>query len=437
VRQNDVAFYVYPSLNTSRFEHVLGTCRVAGMMAESLTNSPKWRAYLRDLKGKTGISSKQEFVQLARLYALLHDVGHLPLSHLFELAVEEYAVLKTPRISNQKLAEEWTGVAGFEKLHEAFGAVIVKQMIPSILLPRELCQMLTRLMAEKTIPPDDPLCVVKSLVDSEIDADRIDSTQRDGLLAGREYGNYDTRRLCDSVVIEKDKSGWLIAYSEKGLTSMEALLLDRYRTHVWIHFHHRVVAIKILTRFLLEKAFEREIITKEQFNPADQDTFALRDDVWLWNVLRGMDSVGDPLTQMIQRAVFYREKNNVLNLWKGRLAYRELEERIQEKARVNAVNFGFFDLYLQYLKEQLKVPIFKFESPFVPISERAVLIYAEKEKRLSGKSLVGASRLVADLNEIWKSEPQRFLLLVNSNIAARVEYFRRQWIELTARWIRK
>lgn len=41
IRQNDVAFIVYPSLNTSRFEHALGTCRVAGMMAEHLTQSPK------------------------------------------------------------------------------------------------------------------------------------------------------------------------------------------------------------------------------------------------------------------------------------------------------------------------------------------------------------------------------------------------------------
>lgn len=90
VRQNDVAFYVYPSLNTSRFEHVLGTCRVAGMMAESLTQCPQWRAYFRELKAQTGIASKEEFVELTRLYALLHDIGHLPLSHLFEFAMEEW-----------------------------------------------------------------------------------------------------------------------------------------------------------------------------------------------------------------------------------------------------------------------------------------------------------------------------------------------------------
>ena len=95
VRQNDVAFYVFPSLNTSRFEHVLGTCRVAGMMAETLTKSPKWRAYFRELKAQTGIASKEEFVEIARLYAILHDIGHLPLSHHFEFEVED--MIGTPK----------------------------------------------------------------------------------------------------------------------------------------------------------------------------------------------------------------------------------------------------------------------------------------------------------------------------------------------------
>src|SRR3989344_821972 len=126
VRQNDVAFYVYPSLNTSRFEHVLGTCRVAGMMAENLTKSPKWNVYFKALKTETGITSKEQFIELSRLYALFHDVGHLPLSHLFEMAVKSWAA------NLEKVIEEWTGIAGFKKLHEAFGAVIVKKIVPGL-----------------------------------------------------------------------------------------------------------------------------------------------------------------------------------------------------------------------------------------------------------------------------------------------------------------
>lgn len=378
IRQNDVAFYVYPSLNTSRFEHVLGTCRVAGMMAENLTKSPKWSTYFKALKAETGIASKEEFIELARLYALLHDIGHLPLSHLFEMAVAEWSR------NMERIAEEWTGVSGHDKLHEAFGATLIGNLASGV-RPETTHTALVRLMVEKDIPLADPLYVVKSLVASEIDADRIDFVQRDGLLAGGEYGHYDIRRLCDSVFIEQDESGWFITYSEKALTSMEALLLDRYRIYVWIHFHHRVVAMKLLVRFFLRKALELGIIRKEQFDPARPDEFALRDDVWLWNMLREMGTGGDATLEMVKRAVLFRDKRNILTLWKQRPAYHVL---------------------------------------------------SEAEKRLTGENLLQVSRLVANLEAIWKDDPQYFVFLLGENISTRARQLREQWVDFTAQWLR-
>src|SRR6266404_250580 len=80
IKQNDIVFYVYPSINISRFEHVLGVCRAAGMIAESLTKSAKWKNYWKVLSADTGLSKnseaiKEEFTQLCRFYALLHDIG--------------------------------------------------------------------------------------------------------------------------------------------------------------------------------------------------------------------------------------------------------------------------------------------------------------------------------------------------------------------------
>ncbi len=433
IKQNDVAFIVYPSLNTTRFEHALGTCRVAGMMAEHLTQSPKWEAYSREFRQQTGLNTADKFVELTRLYALLHDIGHLPLSHLFEIATEECAKSRSPAIDGGTLTQEWTGVTKFKKLHEAFGAVIIKQMIADLSIPESLGKALTRLMTEKIIDSRDSLSIVKSVVDSEIDADRIDSTQRDGLLAGGEYGNYDTRRLCDSVFTEEDEEGWLIAYSEKGLTSMEALLLDRYRTHVWIHFHHRVVAMKILVRHLIEKALEQGLIAKEQFNPANKEEFALRDDVWLWNILRETDTTEGSMLEMTKRAVFFREKRNVLNLWKGRLAYHDLQDQVKRKARVGVVDTGLFDLYLHELRQQLQVTVLGFELKFMPISNRATFLYSEKERKLTGKSLIGVSRLIADLDSIWKAEPQEFVMLVGDNCLANAGQLTERWIDVAAR----
>src|SRR5712692_126450 len=50
VRQNDVAAHVYPSLNTSRFEHSLGCAHVSGKMALNLLHSPAWDAYQHDVQ---------------------------------------------------------------------------------------------------------------------------------------------------------------------------------------------------------------------------------------------------------------------------------------------------------------------------------------------------------------------------------------------------
>lgn len=426
IRQNDVVFYVYPSINTSRFEHGLGTCRVAGMMAENLTTSPKWELFQKELSEGTGLSAKGEFVQLCRLYALLHDIGHLPLSHLFEQALEYWWV------GTRGIAEEWTGVTGHRKVHEALGSVLIQEVAEPT--PSPFRDALVRLMTEKFIPSKDPLSVVKALVDSEIDADRIDFVQRDGLLAGGEYGNYDVRRLCDAAFLEQDLRGWLIAYSEKALTSMEALLLDRYRTHVWIHFHHRVVTLKSLVRYLIQAALERGLIDKSQFMPSNE-RFPLLDDIWLWSVLRNMDPGDDHTLAMVKRAVFLREKANVLTLWKSRPMYHKLLRQVMEAARVHSIEYSFPELYPDYLSRRLGAHTLVFRVPFDPLSERSVLLYSEADGRLSGETLLGVSVLVSNLEGLWKDEPQRFIVLVGEDVKRNAATLQKKWVKATARWI--
>ena len=428
VRQNDVAFYVYPSINTSRFEHTLGTCRVAGMMAETLTKSPKWKVYFKELKAETGISSTDEFIKTCRFYALLHDIGHFPLSHLFEYAMESW----TEPNYIQKI-QEWTGFEGFEKLHEAFGALIAKKIIRDIRMPQHVGETVLRLMAEKIILPINPLSLIKRVMDSDVDADRIDFVQRDGLLAGGEYGHYDVRRLCDSVFIEQREEKWIIAYSEKALTSMEALLLDRYRTYTWVHFHHKVITIKMLVRFLIEKALELKVITKEHFNPENVKEFNLKDDVWLWNVLRTMETT-DKTTKMVQEAVFYRKKNNIFNLWKTRPEFHDFHDKVADKAQMAVKKFATTAGYRDYLTNKMKVQVLVFVPPFKPIGDKATYLYSESRKELTGKNLFEVSKLVAGLETIWEDEAQNFVLLVGNNVRSRAEKLKEKWIEFSADW---
>src|SRR5271156_5389252 len=68
------AYMVYPGGVHSRFEHVLGTMHVAGLIAESIYDD---------------VGLGDDDVQELRLAGLLHDVGHGPFSHLFEEVLAE------------------------------------------------------------------------------------------------------------------------------------------------------------------------------------------------------------------------------------------------------------------------------------------------------------------------------------------------------------
>jgi HD superfamily phosphohydrolase len=70
IRQLGTAHLVYPSANHTRFEHVLGTCHVAGRILDALE------------RGGHTVDDDQR--RLIRVAALSHDVGHVPFGHTFE-----------------------------------------------------------------------------------------------------------------------------------------------------------------------------------------------------------------------------------------------------------------------------------------------------------------------------------------------------------------
>ena len=70
IKQLGVTNLVYPSANHTRFEHCIGTAHVAGRIAKRL-----------------GLGEEGESLKTA---ALLHDLGHGPLSHTSEELLKRY-----------------------------------------------------------------------------------------------------------------------------------------------------------------------------------------------------------------------------------------------------------------------------------------------------------------------------------------------------------
>ncbi|MDI6655252.1 MAG: HD domain-containing protein, partial [Candidatus Hydrothermarchaeota archaeon] len=71
LKQLGMTYLVYPSANHTRFEHSLGALHLAGRVADKL--------------GLSGEDKKK-----IRIAALLHDIGHGPLSHTSEALLECY-----------------------------------------------------------------------------------------------------------------------------------------------------------------------------------------------------------------------------------------------------------------------------------------------------------------------------------------------------------
>ena len=74
IRQLSGAHLTYPAAQHTRFEHSLGVMHIAGQAGTTLAEK--------------GVLQTDD-IEILRLSALLHDIGHGPFSHLFEEIIQE------------------------------------------------------------------------------------------------------------------------------------------------------------------------------------------------------------------------------------------------------------------------------------------------------------------------------------------------------------
>lgn len=348
IRQNDLGFLVFPTLNTSRFEHSLGVMHLAGQLADSaLSNAEsrdgkEYEEYLQLLWDQVPVihrnsdrfssgNLRASFRRAARWYGLLHDVGHLPFSHLTEHTVTD--VFKGRGIALVRQLYPEALASGFTKLHEAAGFKIAKSI--KELLSKEDAQaawMTEQLMTNKDNAVNSILAPLKDILDSEIDADRIDSTARDGKLSGGDFGNYDIPRLIrNACLIKLDNGGWRILFSTRAIGPIEGLLLERYKTHRWIHFHPKVLALKNAFRYCIsELEWGPEKWSQDNYYiPSSgffDDSTVLRA---LWGV-KPKDSSNAESLLAARNAVLLRNET-ASPLWKRTEEFHELCDEVVEK----------------------------------------------------------------------------------------------------------
>lgn len=373
VRQNDVSGSVYPTMHGTRFEHSLGAMHLAGRcLAMALENSRTTQrpVFLQKLKQEllarfpnashytwADDESTPLSVRIARLYGALHDIGHPPYSHLLEKCLPFDRIdSENARRYDQKQHTKW---------HEINGHLIIRDHLFSNYnfdqkIGDQICVEAVKLLADKNVPELGPgLTAIRTLVDSVIDADRMDFVLRDGRTSASDFGNYDVTRLTQSFRIVVDHRGQSdiseihIRPSSSALSSIESLLQERHKIYRWVHFHHRVMLSKALMRFVIGQlaTWEHEVRINPEFFRATRYAPALKErvpylflgdayiDGLLCEALRSLEAKPEAERTLMEervrcalRVLLLREKL-ALSVWKRLDQYSDFDQMLCAKLR--------------------------------------------------------------------------------------------------------
>lgn len=224
---------VFPSAEHSRYVHSLGVLYIMGLMTEHLL--------------KQGMLSEDDVIKM-RVAALLHDIGHYPLSHLGE-SVYSYCkdnenatnIVELESKTDEKHLYEITSSHSKSAHHEHLGKYIVinHHEISGILKkyglnPVEIGEIFTGEYGSRNM-------VYTQLLHSSLDADRLDYLLRDSYQTGVKYGLVDLQYLVRLLMVVSDPSlpenNQILACNKKGQHVVEHFLMSRYFHYSQVIFH--------------------------------------------------------------------------------------------------------------------------------------------------------------------------------------------------------
>jgi HD superfamily phosphohydrolase len=226
IRQLGVTSLAFPGAEHSRFAHALGAAFVMKLLLQRL------RALQDSLPESQRITLDRAREALAA--AFLHDLGHGPLSHLFEEA-----------IPGTLPHEKWT-----ERIVLDASTAVHRVLVSAdVSLPDRVAGL---------VRGEHPLGYLAKAVSGEFDVDRCDYLLRDAHATGVRYGLYDLDWLLRSLrfgpILGGDQAPVLAIDGAKGLPAIEAFIIARLFMFQQVYFHKAARAAEWMIRTILARA---------------------------------------------------------------------------------------------------------------------------------------------------------------------------------------
>jgi hypothetical protein len=229
IRQLGFTSLAYPGAEHSRFAHAIGTAHVMKRLI----------GRLKSLHGSLPPEHRltPRLVRDALAAALLHDIGHGPLSHMFEDALPQ----SDPH-------EVWTERIVLDPSSDVHS--VLAKHDPD--MPRRVASLIT---GQHDLP------YLARAVSGTYDVDRCDYLLRDAHATGVRYGNFDLewfQRSLRFAPLPANGSAPPIAIDgAKGIPAIESFVLARLFMFQQVYFHKATRAAEWMVRAALSLAVQR------------------------------------------------------------------------------------------------------------------------------------------------------------------------------------
>src|SRR5262245_47085066 len=223
IKQMGLTELVFPGANHSRFAHSLGVLHTA-------------RLFLEQFERVVGRPLPQEQRAFLLAAALLHDVGHGPFSHAFELVTGQWHEAFTRAILQDESTDVHRKLRAFDRD-----------------MPNRLALFFDEDADEGQRASGMPTYLAR-VVAGQLDADRCDYLLRDSHATGTNYGDFDLQWMLAQLRPDPDHGRFYL--TQKGLSAAETYLFARFHMYRTVYFHKTSRAAEVMLKLLFRRLKE-------------------------------------------------------------------------------------------------------------------------------------------------------------------------------------
>jgi HD superfamily phosphohydrolase len=249
IKQLGFAEFSFPGATHNRYLHSLGVSHLAGKAFDYVFESHQF----------SNPSVKNRMRSTLKLAALLHDIGHGPLSHASEEVMPPVSDLKMDiyiesgqDLNRRANHEDYT----IKIITDSEVSKAIEQSYSDIRGKHVACLIDKSLKAQDDFFVDQGIdfrSILSQLISSELDCDRMDYLSRDSHFCGTSYGQIELNWLLSNLSLHLVEDRMHLALNRRALYTFDDFLISRHHMYLMVYFHHKAICYdEMLIRYLTD-----------------------------------------------------------------------------------------------------------------------------------------------------------------------------------------